>query len=35
MFVGIGLYLLGYLALGRVLEGVGALVGLINSCVYD
>jgi hypothetical protein len=30
MFVGIGLYLLGYLALGRVLEGVGALVGLIG-----
>jgi hypothetical protein len=30
MFVGIGLYLLGYLALGRVLEGVGALVVLIG-----
>ena len=30
MFVGIGLYLSGYLALGRVLEGVGALVGLIG-----
>ena len=29
-FVGIGLYLLGFLALGRVLEGVGALVGLIG-----
>ncbi|MFL3001133.1 MAG: DUF6249 domain-containing protein [Cytophagales bacterium] len=30
MFVGIGLYLLGYLALGRLLEGVGALVALIG-----
>jgi len=30
IFVGIGLYLLGFLALGRVLEGVGALVGLIG-----
>ena len=30
IFVGIGLFLLGYLALGRVLEGVGALVGLIG-----
>jgi len=29
-FVGIGLYLLGYLALGRLLEGVGALVVLIG-----
>jgi len=29
-FVGIGLYLLGFLALGRILEGVGALVGLIG-----
>ena len=29
-FVGIGLYMLGFLALGRVLEGVGALVGLIG-----
>ena len=28
IFVGVGLFLLGYLALGRVLEGVGALVGL-------
>lgn len=30
IFVGIGLFLLGYLALGRILEGVGALVGLIG-----
>lgn len=30
IFVGIGLYFLGVLALGSVLEGVGALVGLIG-----
>ena len=30
IFVGVGLFLLGYLALGRVLEGVGVLVGLIG-----
>ena len=30
IFVGVGLFLLGYPALGRVLEGVGALVGLIG-----
>ena len=30
LFVGAGLYLLGYLAVGRILEGVGALVGLIG-----
>ena len=30
IFVGIGLYLLGFLALGSILEGVGALVGLIG-----
>ena len=30
LFVGIGLYFLGYLAIGRILEGVGALVGLIG-----
>ena len=30
IFVGVGLFLLGYLALGRVLEGLGALVGLIG-----
>jgi len=30
IFVGAGLFSLGYLALGRILEGVGALVGLIG-----
>jgi len=30
IFVGIGLYLLGYLALGTILKGVGALVGVIG-----
>ncbi len=30
IFVGIGLFLLGYMALGVVLKGVGALVGLIG-----
>ena len=30
IFVGLGLYLLGFLALGSVLEGVGALVTLIG-----
>ena len=30
IFVGVGLSVLGFLALGRVLEGVGALVGLIG-----
>ena len=30
IFVGIGLYLLGYLALGSVLKGFGALVGVIG-----
>jgi len=30
IFVGIGLYFLGFLALGIVLKGVGALVGLIG-----
>ncbi|MGB1901974.1 MAG: DUF6249 domain-containing protein [Flavobacteriaceae bacterium] len=30
IFVGVGLYLLGYLAIGRILEGAGALVGLIG-----
>ena len=30
IFVGIGLYLLGFLALGSILEGVGALVGFIG-----
>lgn len=30
IFVGVGLYLLGYFALGGILKGVGALVGLIG-----
>ena len=30
IFVGMGLYLLGYYALGSILNGVGALVGLIG-----
>jgi len=30
IFVGIGLYFLGYYALGNILKGVGALVGLIG-----
>ena len=30
IFVGIGLYLLGYYAIGNILKGVGALVGLIG-----
>ncbi|MBL6592337.1 MAG: hypothetical protein ISP59_06690 [Flavobacteriaceae bacterium] len=30
IFVGIGLYLLGYYAIGNILRGVGALVGLIG-----
>jgi hypothetical protein len=30
IFVGIGLYLLGYLALGSISKGVGALVGVIG-----
>jgi hypothetical protein len=30
LFVGIGLYLLGFAALGAVLEGVGLLVGTIG-----
>ncbi len=30
IFVGIGLYLLGYLALGSILKGVGVLVGVIG-----
>ena len=30
IFVGIGLFLLGYLALGNILKGVGALVGVIG-----
>ena len=30
IFVGIGLYLLGYYEIGNILKGVGALVGLIG-----
>ena len=30
IFVGIGLYLLGYYAIGSILKGVGALVGFIG-----
>lgn len=30
IFVGIGLYFFGYIAIGFMLEGVGALVGLIG-----
>ena len=30
IFVGIGLYLLGYIVIGKILEGVGALVSLIG-----
>ena len=30
LFVGVGLYFLGYLFIGRVLEGVGALVSFIG-----
>jgi hypothetical protein len=30
IFVGIGLYLLGYYAIGNILKGVGAVVGLIG-----
>ena len=30
IFVGIGLYFLGYVALGSILKGVGALVGAIG-----
>ncbi len=31
IFVGIGLYLLGYLVIGSILEGVGCLVGAIGA----
>ena len=30
IFVGVGLYFLGYIALGSILKGVGALVGAIG-----
>ena len=35
IFVGIGLYLLGYIALGSILKGVGALVAVIGIGNYD
>ena len=31
IFVGLGIFLLGYLSLGALFEGVGALVGLIGA----
>ena len=31
MFVGLGIFMLGYLTLGALFEGVGALVGLIGA----
>ena len=31
MFVGLGIFMLGYLALDALFEGVGALVGLIGA----
>ena len=31
MFVGLGIFMLGYLSLGALFEGVGALVGLIGA----
>ena len=31
MFVGLGIFMLGYLSLGAFFEGVGALVGLIGA----
>ncbi len=30
IFVGVGLYFFGYIAIGSILKGVGALVGLIG-----
>ena len=30
IFVGIGIYILGFLALGNIVEGIGALVGLVG-----
>lgn len=30
IFVGIGIYILGLLALGNIVEGIGALVGLVG-----
>ena len=31
IFVGLGIFMLGYLSLGTLFEGVGALVGLIGA----
>ena len=31
IFVGLGIFMLGYLSLGALFEGVGALVGLIGA----
>ena len=31
IFVGLGIFMLGYLSLGSLFEGVGALVGLIGA----
>lgn len=30
IFVGIGIYILGFLALGNIVKGIGALVGLVG-----
>ena len=30
IFVGIGIYIFGFLALGNIVEGIGALVGLVG-----
>lgn len=30
IFVGVGIYILGFLALGNIVEGIGALVGLVG-----
>ena len=33
LFVGVGIYLLGMIVLGRFFEGIGLLVGAIGACV--
>ena len=33
IFVGLGIFMLGYLSLGALFEGVGALVGLIGAAL--
>ena len=30
IFVGFGIYMLGYLVIGRILEGIGAMIALIG-----